>query len=139
MDIVLAKQQLSSLCPSLLPHMVQTNLARRHGLRYQSLQRQFLLLKIIGAGILNLKLRHCVAERRLNLLLCASLQFEGHGWVRGDFLDARDVRFELLPGFEFLAEGVVAVFELCGVCSYVVSIEHLGVKIQWDFGFMAYR
>jgi hypothetical protein len=60
-------------------------------------------------------LSHGVTESGLDLFLVSSLHLERHAWVGDDFLDAGDVGFKLLPGFESLAEGFVAGLEFRGV------------------------
>jgi len=95
-----------------------TSLASRHSLCDHPLQSKLLLLQVIAASVLDLKLRHSVAQRTLDLLLLAPLQLHGHCWVGHDLLDTADVRFKLLPGFELLAEGLVGSLELGGVYRY---------------------
>ena len=87
------------------------HLTRGHGLGHQSLQGQFLLFEVVRVRILDLELCHCIAEGSFDLFFGTALDFERHGGVRCDFFNAGDVRFELLPGFEFFAEGFIAVLE----------------------------
>ena len=88
----------------------------RHGLGDNPLQRELLLPQVLGGRLFDLELRHGVAQGRLDLLLGPPLQLDGHGRVGHDFLDARNVGFELLPRLKLLAELFVAVLELGGVC-----------------------
>lgn len=58
---------------------------------------------------------HGIAESRLNLVLGSALDLEGHGRVRDNLLDSRDVGLELLSSLELLAEGLITVLELLGI------------------------
>lgn len=78
------------------------------GLGDDALERKLLFPKVVGAGVFDLELGHGVAERRLDLLLLAALELEGHGRVRDHLLDARNVRLKLLTRLEALAEGLIA-------------------------------
>lgn len=90
-----------------------------HGLCDESLQSKLLLLEILGGGVLDLELSHGVAESRLDLVLVATLDLEGHAWVSDDLLNTGDVGLELLAGLEALAESLVAGLELGGIYTYI--------------------
>lgn len=68
-----------------------TLLSGGHGLGYQSLQRQLLLLEVIGCGLFDLELGHGVTEGGLDLLLVAALHLHRHAWVGDDLLNPGDV------------------------------------------------
>lgn len=91
------------------------NLAGGHGLGDETLKSQLLLLQVIGGGVVDLELAHGVAQGRLDLLLVATLELEGHGGVGDDLLNTGDVGFELLTGLELLAEFLVAGLEFGGI------------------------
>lgn len=91
------------------------NLAGGHGLGDETLKSQLLLLQVIGGGVVDLELAHGVTQSRLNLLLVATLELEGHGGVGDDLLNTGNVRFELLTGLELLAEFLVAGLEFGGI------------------------
>jgi hypothetical protein len=55
---------------------LSNRLAGREGLGDNALQGELLLLQVITASILDLELRHGVAESRLDLLLLATLETE---------------------------------------------------------------
>ena len=88
---------------------------RGHGLGDDTLESELLLLQILTGGVLNLELRHCVAEGRLNLLLLTTLELHGHCRVRDNLFDACEVGLKLLTRFEFLGECLVAGLELGGI------------------------
>lgn len=88
-----------------------------HGLGHQSLEGKLLLLEVLRGRVLNLELAHGVTESRLNALLVATLELHGHGGVRDELLNTRDVRLELLARLEALGESLVAGLELGGVCT----------------------
>ncbi len=92
-----------------------TCLSAGEGLGDQPLEGELLLLKILGGGLLNLELRHGIAESALDLVLLSTLQLEGESRVRDHLLDTRDVRLKLLLGLEALAEGLVVGLELLGI------------------------
>ena len=89
-----------------------------HSLGHEPLQGQLLLLEVVGRRVLELQLRHGLAEGLLDLVLLATLQLEGQCRVGDDLLDTRDVGLELLLGLETLAEGLIVAFELLGFCMY---------------------
>lgn len=97
------------------------HLPSSHGLGHEPLESKLLLLEVIGGGVLNLELAHSVTESGLNLLLVAALQFHGHGGVRNELLNTRDVGLELLARFELLGESFIARLELGGICEALVT------------------
>lgn len=100
------------------PHAEKNfHLAGRHGLGYESLESQLLLLEVVGGRVLNLELSHGVAHGSLDLLLGTTLDLVAQGWVGNDLLNAGDVGLELLSGLELLAESVIAGLELLGIYS----------------------
>lgn len=74
---------------------------------HDPLERQFLLLQFLRVCVLDLKLRHGVAERRFDLLPLAALELERSGGIGDHLFDARDIRFKLLFRLESLAEFLV--------------------------------
>lgn len=112
-----------AICFFLPPSVVNAlRLSGREGLGDNALERQLLLLQVISRSILNLELSHGVAESRLNLLLLATLEADsGHG-VGDHLLNTGDVRLELLPRLELLAEGLVAGLELGGIADHVLNV-----------------
>ena len=94
---------------------METRLSGRHGLGDNSLEGQFLLLQVLTAGVLDLELSHGIRESALDLLLLATLELHGHGWVGNNLLNTADVRLELLSGLELLGESVIGTLELGGV------------------------
>lgn len=97
-------------------------LAGSHGLGDQALEGKLLLLEVLGGGVLNLELGHSVAEGRLDLLLVAALELQGHGGVGDNLLNTGDVRLELLAGLETLGEIIIAGLELGSICTAKVSM-----------------
>ena len=87
-----------------------------------ALERELLLLQVISRSILDLELSHGVRESRLDLLLLAALEADGCGRVGDHLLNARDVRLELLPRLELLAESLVAGLELLGVVDHGLDV-----------------
>ena len=96
----------------------QSNLACRHGPRDQALEREFLLLQIVGGAVFDFELTHGVAKGSLDLLLCTPLELQGQSWVGGDLLNTGDVGLQLLSCLEFLAKSVIRVLEFGGVCRF---------------------
>lgn len=88
------------------------HLSGGHSLCDESLEGELFLLEIFGRRLLDLELCHGVAEGGLDLVLGAALDLERHAGVGNDFLDTGDVGFELLAGFEFLAESLIGGLEL---------------------------
>jgi hypothetical protein len=87
-----------------------------------ALERKLLLLQVISRSILDLELGHGVRESRLNLLLLAALEADRCGRVGDHLLNAGDVRLELLPRLELLAESLVAGLELLGVVDHGLDV-----------------
>lgn len=91
------------------------SLAGGHGLGDQTLERQLLLLELLGGRILNLQSGHGLTDLGLDLVLLAALQLQGQSGVGDDLLDVTDVVLQALLGLEALAEGLVVALELLGV------------------------
>lgn len=91
------------------------NLAGGHSLGDETLKGQFLLLQVIRSGVVDLELAHGVAQSRLDLLLVATLELEGHGGIGDDLLNTGNVGLELLTSLKLLAEFFVAGLELGGI------------------------
>jgi len=106
---------------STCPKGFEQNLAGGESLGDNTLERQLLLLEILGRSILDLELTHSLAKGRLDLLLLATLELERQGRVRDHLLNTRDVRLELLPRLELLAESLIAALELGGIYILLVS------------------
>jgi hypothetical protein len=87
-----------------------------------ALERKLLLLQVISRSILDLELGHGVRESRLNLLLLAALEADRCSRVGDHLLNAGDVRLELLPRLELLAESLVAGLELLGVVDHGLDV-----------------
>jgi hypothetical protein len=87
-----------------------------------ALERKLLLLQVLSRSILDLKLSHGVRESRLNLLLLAALEADGCGGIGNHLLNTGDVRLELLPRLELLAESLVAGLELLGVVDHGLDV-----------------
>jgi hypothetical protein len=87
-----------------------------------ALERKLLLLQVLSGSILDLELSHGVRESRLNLLLLTALEADGCGRVGDHLLNTGDVRLELLPRLELLAESLVAGLELLGVVDHSLDV-----------------
>lgn len=98
------------------------HLSGGHGLGDETLEGEFLLLEVLGGGVLDLELGHGVTESGLDAVLVAALELEGHAGVGDDLLDTGDVGLELLAGLEALGEGLVAGLELVGVLNHLIDL-----------------
>lgn len=101
---------------------MRPRLSRRHGLGYESLQGELLLLEVLGRRVLDLQLAHSLAEGLLDSLLLAALELQRHCGVGDDLLNAADVGLELLLGLEALAESVIGGLELLGVADHGLNL-----------------
>lgn len=88
-----------------------------HGLGNQPLDGQLLLLQVLSGGIGELQGGHGLANAAFDLLLLATLEFEGQGRVGDNLFDTANVRLKLLLGLELLAERLVVALESLSVCS----------------------
>jgi hypothetical protein len=80
-----------------------------------ALECELLLLEVVGAGILNFKLSHGIAERSLDLLLLATLEVDGGAWVGNHLLDTSNVSLELLLRLVLLAESLIGALKFIRV------------------------
>jgi len=103
-------------------YSVREVLVRSSHLRHHPLQRQLLLPQIVRASILNLELRHRIAKRALDLFLLTTLELHAHRRVRHDLLDSADVRLQLLPRLELLAESIIDTLELRRVFDHLLDL-----------------
>lgn len=100
---------------------IYLHLSSSHSLGHESLESKLLLLEVIGGGVLKFELAHSVTESGLDLFLVATLQFQGHGGVRNELFNTRDVGFELLARFKLLGESFIARLELGRICEALVT------------------
>ena len=100
----------------------RSRLSGRESLGDDALERELLLLEVLGGGVLNLELSHGVGESSLDLLLLAALEADGGGGVGDHLLDTGDVRLKLLPALELLGESLVGALELGGVVDHVLDV-----------------
>jgi hypothetical protein len=100
----------------------RSRLSGRESLGDDALERELLLLEVLGGGVLNLELSHGVGESSLDLLLLATLEADGGGRVGDHLLNAGDVRLKLLPALELLGESLVGALELGGVVDHVLDV-----------------